>query len=538
MKLRNIIISLSIFLLTGCLCGCTDWLDYKPKDKQSEEQQFSTKDGFYAAVNGIYNRMAGNSLYGKYLSYEMIDVLAQRYTVNLTGDDSYSKYLQALINWDYSNETVLSALSSIWGEGYSTIMNTNVILNNLEKDMNGEGAGVLPEREYKMLKGEMLAARAMIHFDLLRLFGPVYFRNPEGRGIPYNESTETKILDILPTETVLKDYIIRDLKAAEALLLESDPVLTEGPRAEYDQITMDNFMRYRQLRLNYYATVLLTARTYLWGGDMGNALAEARKLTDDPKVRGFFPAVDSGTLLGNSVNPDLMFSTECLFGYYNKDRGLIYDYTFGGSNTGNKLLVPRAGYVDGQLFANNPGDYRYQSQWENGSTLDGNSSKRLVKFREITDTAKDEMSGSTSDENQILQVQKFHGTFCSIMKLSEAYYIAAEAMATEGSEVYDMTAAWNYLQQIFDSRGAVRSGNNFRDLLTKEYIREFIGEGQVFFYFKRLNKAFDNAYNGRQAIQIEIIPGLPFYDDKENVTEEAKEKRFIAPLPTNELDNR
>ena len=65
MKLRNIIISLSIFLLTGCLCGCTDWLDYKPKDKQSEEQQFSTKDGFYAAVNGIYNRMAGNSLYGK-----------------------------------------------------------------------------------------------------------------------------------------------------------------------------------------------------------------------------------------------------------------------------------------------------------------------------------------------------------------------------------------------------------------------------------------------------------------------------------------
>ena len=100
-----------------------------------------------------------------------------------------------------------------------------------------------------------------------------------------------------------------------------------------------------------------------------------------------------------------------------------------------------------------------------------------------------------------------------------------------------MTAAWYYLQQIFDSRGAVRSSNNFRDLLTKEYIREFIGEGQVFFYFKRLNKAFDNSYNGRQAIRIEIIPGF-LYDDKENVTEEAKEKRFIAPLPTNELDNR
>ena len=50
------------------------WLDYKPSDKQSEEQQFSSKDGFYAAVNGVYNRMSGNSLYGKYLSYDMIDI--------------------------------------------------------------------------------------------------------------------------------------------------------------------------------------------------------------------------------------------------------------------------------------------------------------------------------------------------------------------------------------------------------------------------------------------------------------------------------
>ena len=64
-------------LLLSCIVwySCTDWLDYKPSDKQSEEQQFSSKDGFYAAVNGVYNRMSGNSLYGKYLSYDMIDIL-------------------------------------------------------------------------------------------------------------------------------------------------------------------------------------------------------------------------------------------------------------------------------------------------------------------------------------------------------------------------------------------------------------------------------------------------------------------------------
>ena len=78
-------------LLLSCILwySCTDWLDYKPSDKQSEEQQFSSKDGFYAAVNGVYNRMSGNSLYGKYLSYDMIDIL-----VNIT---LWSSRMKAII---------------------------------------------------------------------------------------------------------------------------------------------------------------------------------------------------------------------------------------------------------------------------------------------------------------------------------------------------------------------------------------------------------------------------------------------------------
>ena len=56
MKLNKYIITLSV-ALCAMLSGCTDWLDTQPNDKQSEEQQFSTKDGFYSAVNGVYNRM-------------------------------------------------------------------------------------------------------------------------------------------------------------------------------------------------------------------------------------------------------------------------------------------------------------------------------------------------------------------------------------------------------------------------------------------------------------------------------------------------
>ncbi len=53
-----------------------------------------------------------------------------------------------------------------------------------------ESEGVLQEQEYRVLKGEMLAVRAFLHFDMLRLFGPVYKLHPEAESIPYNESSK------------------------------------------------------------------------------------------------------------------------------------------------------------------------------------------------------------------------------------------------------------------------------------------------------------------------------------------------------------
>ena len=541
MKLKKYILSLSVAFCTLTIgSSCTDWLDEQPNDKQSEEQQFATKPGFYAAVNGIYDRMSGNSLYGQYLSYEMIDVLGQCYEVNKTDEGSYSKYLRALANWDYSNETVLSVLGTIWGEAYQTIMNINVVLKNLE-----EKGSILPTKEYKMLKGEMLAARAMIHFDLLRLFGPVYAKNPEGQGIPYNQSTKTSILPILTAQDVLNNHILLDLKDAQDLLFESDPVLTEGPRAEYDADTMDYSQRYRQLRLNYYATTLLAARAYLWAGDYINAATEARKITDDEKVKQFFPHVDAGTLLANNIDPDRMFSTECLFGYYNKNRGLIYENRFSGETAGKSLLVPRSGYTNGLLFANETQDYRYMSQYTTGVTLEGESTMYMTKHKEIKDQNRDDVVGDTNDDEALLQASKFHGTFCSLMKVSEAYYILAEALGTSTSEVYNSTEAWSYLSYIREQRGVattVSTDAALTDLLTKEYIREFIGEGQVFFYFKRNNKGFDNDYNGKKEVKILIQEAFLWfpaeYSYKDDVTDEVKAKRFVAPLPSSELDNR
>ncbi len=51
--MKKYIIIFPFLLSCMLLCGCTDWLDYKPSDKQSEEQQFSSKEGLQESAQKI-----------------------------------------------------------------------------------------------------------------------------------------------------------------------------------------------------------------------------------------------------------------------------------------------------------------------------------------------------------------------------------------------------------------------------------------------------------------------------------------------------
>ena len=55
-----------------CL-SCSKWLDVKPYDKISEEELFSTEDGFLKHLNGIYIELNRDMLYGSALTVEMIE---------------------------------------------------------------------------------------------------------------------------------------------------------------------------------------------------------------------------------------------------------------------------------------------------------------------------------------------------------------------------------------------------------------------------------------------------------------------------------
>lgn len=492
MKLRNILL-LGLLLIAGG--GCSDFLDVQPKDKQSEEQLFATKGGFYTAVNGIYNKMASSYLYGGNLSYSLVDVISKRYIPLST-----STYLTALANFSYTDETVGTQLTYTWTEAYNTILNCNVVIDNVDKS-----SGVLTDQEAKVIKGEMLAVRAFLHFDMLRLFGPVYKNKPDAESIPYNESIKVSALPLLTADTVIHEKILRDLDEAESLLEGNDPVIEDGPMASLDD-DQEVYLRYRQLRFNYYAVLGLKARVYLYAGENANALAAARKLLTDTRVNEHFPAVDPNKLLANQSNPDRVFSTEVLTAVYKKDRGDIYTNYFDSEQAGSNFLQPRSDFVDGSLFANATQDYRFQAWWQVASGV-GVKGHTFIKYKAID-------KPDSSDEDS----EYFYAVLISLIRLSEMYYIAAESEPI-------LADKYDWLNQIRAKRGlpglSVVSEDDLMTNLRLEYLREFLGEGQIFYMYKRLYiniAASENGFN--------------------TSTYAATEARYVLPLPTDEIENR
>ena len=70
MKLKKYLYTLIVLCTMGTFTGCSDWLDYTPKDRETEDQTFSSKQGFYTAVNGVYNRLIDDVMYGKNLTFK------------------------------------------------------------------------------------------------------------------------------------------------------------------------------------------------------------------------------------------------------------------------------------------------------------------------------------------------------------------------------------------------------------------------------------------------------------------------------------
>lgn len=435
------------------LCtACNNWLDIQPSDRIAEERVFSRVSGFWGALNGVYTEMLSPNLYGAFMTVHGVEIMAQRYNVSQDQDLFYN-----LANQVYTADNVKALLQSYWEEAYKLVLDCNNILKNAE-ERRGE---VLNDKQYNLVKAEALALRAFLHFDLLRMFGSVP-DNLDAQAIPYKANTTVATPEMLTGAQVI-ERVLADLTEAEAMLKEWDPAVSEGMLMSVNANDRDNdgnTYRFRGLRLNYHAVVALKARVHLWAGQPAEALRYARMIIDNPGADTLYPAVTRSAAT-DFDNPDRSFSSEVLFSLLNEDKNNLYDTYFNSSNAGNNnKLIPAAQRVQTLFGDDQLSDYRFH--WWEASNTPGEADLLMnVRFRKLENT------------------DLVYGKLMPLIRVSEMYLIAAEC-ATEEQAKYD------YLNAHRLRRGnQVEVTTGLEAELVKEYAKEFLCEGQLWFYYKR-----------------------------------------------------
>ncbi|MGY0426527.1 MAG: RagB/SusD family nutrient uptake outer membrane protein [Polaribacter sp.] len=464
------------------IVSCTNYLDVQPEDKYAEKDVFSSEKAINTALNGIYLNLANANTYGGNLTMSTLDVLAQRYNT----DSEHTWHYVA--TYDYENNDVKKTFNTIWGNLYRNILNINNFLQGLETHK-----GVVSLEKENILKGEVMGLRAMLHLDLLRLYGPIYSTNADDLAIPYVTIAESKLSAILPAREVMTK-ILNDLSVADKLL-ENDAVrkLDDGSFTTDPNGKNSFYIQSRNLRVNYFAVKALQARANLYAGNNAAALTAAKTVIEEASP--FFPWTKSSAVILAGDNPDRIFFPEVLFALQNKNLYNQQKDLFLSSLTDNKLLVTEDSKLK-DIFDNNPSDYRFRSSWAIPRT-GIKSYKTFFKFAYISDKR------LPSRYKQPL------------IRISEMYYIAAET-------TQDPTLALGYLNTVRLNRGLgdLPTSVDIKSEILKEYQKEFYGEGQLFFYYKRNN--FTSIPNGSlDSGSIDMGPD-----------------QYVVPLPTSETDFR
>ncbi|MBR5274805.1 MAG: RagB/SusD family nutrient uptake outer membrane protein, partial [Bacteroidales bacterium] len=325
-----------MIVLAGLLVagGCSKWLDVKPYDKIAEDELLMTEEGYMKLLNGIYIELNRDMLYGASLSVEMIEIMGGAYVIG-TDNSVWGNY-RDLSEYQYGTQYWRARMNETWNKAYSLILNCNMLLENIEADRK-----LFTEDNYRMVKGEALALRAMLHFDMLRLFGPVYSRNPHQKSIPYYKAYSVTPDDVLPASEVAAQ-ITHDLLEAR-ILLANDPVRKNGTMMESPSDGSSNFLRYRNLRLNYYAVSALLARSSLYFGDKEAAYDYAMEVIRS----GVFPFVDRALVTGSPDDPDRIFSSEVIFALSHSQRNTLFKSYYDPSRIPNYVFR-----MDNDLMSN------------------------------------------------------------------------------------------------------------------------------------------------------------------------------------------
>lgn len=499
----NIVVLFSLLFFTSC----EDWLDLKPETQSTEDELFSTVDGYRSVLNGLYKSMASADLYGRELSFGMLTCMSQQY--DLTSNVmSEQKYLFAE-EFEYENTKLKPTVDKVWKSGFNVIANANNLIQNLEK--TSPDIFAMGDVERNLMLGEAYACRAMMHFDLLRLFAPAPISGDQGSYVPYVEKFPDIVANGIGVDAFL-EKVIKDLVYAQELTIDFDTtdagkclmktnksrfenVLGSASTAGYAEANAyDDFFKGRGYRLNYYSISAMLARVYMYAGryddalEMVNIVKKYNMISDSS-----YGSIIQGVNLETSENLKMLSSV--LFALYNEKA-----YTALGIDS---YFAKKLSVGTGKIFVMKKSLFEAWND-EDESSLDPRYNTLKYLVNDVYPISGKYYASETES------VRNKNVTLVPMFRYAELEYIRAECYARQ----QDWTQVSSILRGIRMSRGmrnevSVNNWNDFVKMLVCDARREWIGEGQMFFMYKRLNVDVDFGEVKRPLSKAESVLPIP-----------------------------
>ncbi|MFC2492694.1 MAG: RagB/SusD family nutrient uptake outer membrane protein [Prevotella sp.] len=537
---RTIYFLITSAMLSLVFSSCNDWLTVPVDGKSTSTELYTGSEGYRASLNGIYKGLAVDELYGLQLQYGVIDFFSNQYRKDMPQDELNSTIFIAAGKREFKNVALQPVLNSMWMTAYNRIAATNDLIDNVSKASDSKFRQ--GEMERKMIYGEALAIRALLHFDMLRLFAPAPINDDGQTYIPYI----TTFPEILGTHISVKaalDMVIKDLEDARELvkLYDFSPLgmsanasgkarfyntLESGMEGYNNATELDEFFFGRGYRFSYWAISGLLARAYQYKAAYDASFYEKAKVLAQEILDAKCTDVKGGT----SYYP---FKNENFGGFaYVEDPEQMENIRM----VGNLLLgIYRDNEAEqklAEIAASFPREKRSPAQY-NFCAVDVNG-QDIFKTTGGVDESKDDIRCSRllfkpiNSYNVLLSTKWYVKTraldegkrtlnIFPILRTSEMRFIIAETLARNN----EFDKAYEILNEMRRNRGLYSgdlptqsSLDGFLKDLVREGQREWISEGQLFYLYKRLNFAVKR-HDGTMA---------PF-----------KNEECVVPLPIEEL---
>lgn len=497
--MKKLISILSVATLMLC-SSCDDWLNVTPQGQIEAEDLYATTKGCNSAVGGVYYTLSSSTLFGQTLSYGLMDVLAQYWDLST----NTNHYYYPATNYDYTDQNVVGTFNSVWGQLYYAIAQCNAFIHYSEPYQNSIS-------NYNLLLGEVYGLRAFAHMELFEIYGPVIHTTDDLQktAIAYRTDYNNVSQQFDTGETVLQKAS-EDLDRALELLVDDpirDPEVGRGGDLNTSVIDYQDVLNYRGARMNYFCVLGLKARLEMLRKNPAEAYKLATRVISETK--DILSLVNTNNIASNTTSSIWNYSTEMLGSFYVNNLYTMTDVYF-GMGGGMSATSTSGIFIDDEKY-NDLVNYVYGRQpdgsgqdirllWFSTANMQDNGCYDFMKFK-----AAPARTGMVDPYAYYPEIP--------IMRLSEIYYIACESQIGVNNDL-----ALQYLNDVRSTRRldpieGSYSNAEILEFLVREARKDFIGDGRMFFMYKRL---FYDIYtsSGRTVTANDNIFVIPIPDDE------------------------